>query len=209
MEKENTPNQIQLTTQEKEYLENYKEENPFLKSLSDNYKEKGDLTEKQILALRKDADKEKNRLNRCPNTNLNLKQTCAFVDQNFNESKSVIINAIRPKAICITDNTNNVYAWMPSKAVAVSEETDESNEVISVITLKSWFDRSDDFWKQSKPLEKSETTEPTISEKIQQPILPETDEELVIPPKNEVFEGTFTQEEIDDVYKDKDDEMPF
>lgn len=191
METENTPKQIELTDQEKKYLENYNEENPFLKSLSDNYKERGSLTEKQILALRKDADKEKNRLNRCPNTNLNLKQTCAFVDQNFNEKKLVIVNAIRPKALCITDNENNVYAWMPSKAVEVREEMDESNEIISVLTLKSWFDRSDDFWKQSKPLEK--------------PIQEETPE----PPPKEGMNTTFTQEEIDNVYNDHKDDLPF
>jgi|TARA_R110000824_G_scaffold206477_4_gene391567 hypothetical protein len=210
MEKQNTPTtpNLQLTNKEKEYLENYKEENPFLKSLSDNYKEKGSLSEKQILALRKDADSEKNKLNRCPNTNLNLKQTCAFVDQEFNENKMVVINAIRPKAICITDNTNNLYAWMPSKAVAVSEEMNESDEPISIISLKSWFDRSDDFWKQSKPLEQSEKTEPTISEVSPNVIISEEiDEELIIPEK-EIFEGTFTQEEIDDVYKDNDD-LPF
>tara|TARA_R100000908_G_C3742024_1_gene138298 strand:- start:326 stop:901 length:576 start_codon:yes stop_codon:yes gene_type:complete len=191
METENTPKTIELTEQEKKYLENYNEENPFLKSLSDNYKEKGSLTEKQILALRKDADKEKNRLNRCPNTNLNLKQTCAFVDQNFNEKKLVIVNAIRPKALCITDNDNNVYAWMPSKAVEVREEMDESDEIISVLTLKSWFDRSDDFWKQSKPLEK--------------PIQEETPE----PPAKEGMNTTFTPEEIDDVYNDHKEDLPF
>ena len=183
MEKQNTPTtpNLQLTNKEKEYLENYKEENPFLKSLSDNYKEKGSLSEKQILALRKDADSEKNKLNRCPNTNLNLKQTCAFVDQEFNENKM---------------------------AVAVSEEMNESDEPISIISLKSWFDRSDDFWKQSKPLEQSEKTEPTISEVSPNVIISEEiDEELIIPEK-EIFEGTFTQEEIDDVYKDNDD-LPF
>ena len=120
----------------------------------------------------------------------------------------VVINAIRPKAICITDNTNNLYAWMPSKAVAVTEELDESDEPISIISLKSWFDRSDDFWKQSKPLEQSEKTEPTISEVSPNVIISEEiDEELIIPEK-EIFEGTFTQEEIDDVYKDNDD-LPF
>jgi hypothetical protein len=52
----NTPT---LTEQEKKYLENYKEENPFLKSLSDFYKERAMLSEKQILALRKESDNHK------------------------------------------------------------------------------------------------------------------------------------------------------
>ena len=151
----NTPS---LTEQEKKYLENYKEENPFLKSLSDFYKERAMLSEKQIIALRKEQDNHRIKLQHCQTTGLMLKEICKFYDKEFNENKTVIVKSVREKAICISDEENNLYAWMPSSAI--SKEVDiniETEEEISIITLKSWFTRDDDFWKQSKPFVPNET----------------------------------------------------
>ncbi len=66
----------------------------------------------------------------------------------------VIVNSIREKAICISDEDNNVYAWMPSSAVHIEIDINvDTGDELSIITLKSWFTRDDDFWKQSKPFE--------------------------------------------------------
>jgi hypothetical protein len=141
-----------LTDQEKKYLGSYNEQNPFLKSLSDFYKERAMLSEKQILALRKEQKNDTNKFSRCPNTGLNKGQTCLFVDISYKENKNVIVNAIRERAICISDEENNTYSWMPSSAINLETRVDtETGEEIYTITLKSWFTRDDDFWKQSKP----------------------------------------------------------
>jgi hypothetical protein len=147
----NTPT---LTEEEKKYLESYKEENPFLKSLSDFYKERAMLSEKQILALRKESESHKKKISHCPTTGLMLKELCKFCDKDYNEDKMVIVNSIREKAICISDEDNNVYAWMPSSAVHIEIDINvDTGDELSIITLKSWFTRDDDFWKQSKPFE--------------------------------------------------------
>jgi len=159
---ENTPT---LTDEEKKYLESYNEENPFLKSLSDFYKERAMLSEKQILALRKESDNHKKKLSHCKTTGLMLKEVCKFYDTNYKEEKVVIVNSIRDKAICISDEENNVYAWMPSSAIhCIVEINEETEEEMSNITLKSWFTRDDDFWKQSKPFAPKETKESHIKD---------------------------------------------
>jgi hypothetical protein len=158
-------NTLTLTEQEKKYLENYKEENPFLKSLSDFYKERAMLSEKQILALRKESDNHKKKLSHCTTTGLMLKEICKFYDKEYKEEKLVVINSVREKAICISDEENNVYAWMPSSAIdKVIDFNAETGDEMSIITLKSWFTRDDDFWKQSKPFVPNETKESQIQD---------------------------------------------
>jgi len=158
----NTPT---LTEEEKKYLESYKEENPFLKSLSDFYKERAMLSEKQILALRKESDNHKKKLTHCKTTGLMLKEVCKFYDKSYNEERLVVVNSIRDKAICISDEENNVYAWMPSSAIECQVDIDVNTEnEMSIISLKSWFTRDDDFWKQSKPFVPKETNDSNVEE---------------------------------------------
>ena len=210
----NTP---QLTDQEKQYLENYDEGNPFIQSLAENYKEKASLTEKQILALRKDRDKEKNRLNHCPTTNLTLKEECFFQDEAYKEDKKVVITAIRPKAICIADDVNQMYAWMPSSAIDLQKAVDSNTgDETSVITLKGWFTRDDDFWKQSKPFNPKPKEEHIIEDDVV--ITPKVEEKIKM--ENDLddeggrLDGSDEQpksdweEEVDELYKDND-ELPF
>lgn len=157
MKTENTPQEqvVQdnvLTEKEKHYLENYKEENSFLKSLSDNYKEKGSLSEKQILALRKSQEEKSNRLSRCPNTELDYNQVCRFTDQRFNENCDVKIVSIRPKALCLLDEKNNRKAWVPSKAIKKQVIIDaKTNEEMIEVSLEDWFTRDDGFWRENTP----------------------------------------------------------
>lgn len=154
-----------LTEEEKKYLESYNEENPFLKSLSDFYKERAMLSEKQILALRKESDNHKKKLTHCKTTGLMLKEVCKFYDKSYKEDRIVVVNSIRDKAICISDEENNVYAWMPSSAIHCQVDIDiKTEDEMSIITLKSWFTRDDDFWKQSKPFVPNETKDSNVDE---------------------------------------------
>ena len=157
MENENTPQEqvVQdnvLTEKEKHYLENYNGENTFLKSLSDNYKDKGNLTEKQILALRKSQEESTNRLSRCPHTELDYHQVCKFSDKRFDEFCEIKIVSIRPKALCLLDEKNNRKAWVPSKAIKkqVIIEANTNEEMIEV-SLEDWFTRDDGFWRENTP----------------------------------------------------------
>ena len=156
MKEENTPQeQVQdnvLTEQEKSYLEKYDGENTFLKSLSDNYKDRGNLSEKQILALRKSQEEKVNRLSRCPHTDLNYNQVCKFTDKKFQDNCNVKIVSIRPKALCLLDEEKNRKAWVPSKAVnkEVIVDANSGDEIIE-ITLAEWFTRDDGFWRENTP----------------------------------------------------------
>ena len=173
-----------LTEEEKKYLESYKEENQFIKSLSDFYKERAMLSEKQIIALRKAKDKHNQKLNHCKTTGLMLKEVCKFYDKSYNEDKIVVVNSIRDKSICISDEENNVYAWMPISAIDSQVDIDiNTEEEISIITLKSWFTRDDDFWKQSKPFvpkEKNDSNVEEVTELIEDVIKESNIQELEI-----------------------------
>ena len=149
-----------LTDNEKKQLEEYKGENSFIKSLSDGYKEHGRLSEKQLNAFRKFNEDEVEKLIRCPHTDLELKQKCRFTDKKFEDLCNVIVNSIRPKALCLSDIDNNRYAWMPSKAVNAETiiDTDSGYDIME-LTLKEWFTRDDGFWKESKPFVKKEKPE--------------------------------------------------
>ena len=187
----NTPD-LNLTDQEKHQLENYKGENEFIKSLSEKYKEYGKLTEKQLNAFRNQETKKPS-LQRCPHTDLHLKQIAVFVENE--KSSKIVINAIREKALCIFDEANNRFAWMPSKAVKVENQINsefaEDGEDIDVMSLKSWFTPDKEFWKISKPIQaKLETATPPIKEESPQPVQTKFDKA------------------VDQMYQDKD-ELPF
>jgi hypothetical protein len=202
MENPNTPkeevveNNI-LTDNEKNYLENYKGENNFLKSLSDNYKEKSTLSEKQILALRKSQEEESNRLSRCPHTDLDYNQVCRFSDKRFEDSCDVKIVSIRPKALCLLDEKKNRKAWVPSKALNKELIIDnDSGEELIEITLKEWFTRDDGFWKENVPY----TPKSNSDEKVK----PEQQTNI------ESVKDDF-KEQVEEMYKeeDEDDGLPF
>ena len=159
----NTPPQqeLTLTDQEKRQLENYKGENEFLKSLSEKFCEYGKLTDRQINAFRKQETKKEN-LQVCPNTDLKLKQTAVFLEGE--KYSHIVVNAIRQKAICVFDEGNNRFAWMPSKAVSVENQINskysQDGSDVDVLSLKSWFTPDKEFWKVSKPIEKEVQQEP-------------------------------------------------
>ena len=159
METENTPKEVILTDAEQKQLEEYKGDNTFLKSLSEKYKEYGKLTERQILAFRNQGTKKPS-LDKCPNTSLELKQECLFSEAG--KVRKVKITSIREKALCMFDETNNQYAWVPSKALLVEEYYDENTgEPKQGLKLQDWFTRNDDFWKESRPMQSSSPkTEP-------------------------------------------------
>ena len=115
-------NTSQLTDQEKEFLEKYDKENPFLKSLSDSYKERASLSEKQIIYLRKETQKDRTKYSRCEILHLSLNEDCVFHDKEYKEHKKVKIKHISAKAIQIEDVEGNVYAWMPKAGVQVEVE---------------------------------------------------------------------------------------
>ena len=111
----------------------------------------------------RNQETRKENLERCPNTDLHLKQTAVFLEDN--KPSNVVVNAIRPKAICLFDENNNRFAWMPSKAVKVenqiNSEYSQDGTDVDVLTLKSWFQSDKEFWKVSKPIgeKKVEKTE--------------------------------------------------
>ena len=149
-----------LNDEKKNFLENYDKENPFLKSLSNQYKERGTLSEKQIIHLRKETQQDKKIHTRCEVLHLSLNQECVFEDKSYNENKNVFVSKISEKAIQIEDKENNMYAWMPKAGVQVNTKLDDSEggnntpvliKEVSILTLKSWFTRDEDFWKQKKP----------------------------------------------------------
>ena len=134
-----------LTEQEKETLQNYDGENTFLKALSERLSDTGELTENQISAYRKTTD----RLTRCPNTKLALNELCEFVDDEL--LRSVKVADIRERAIKIICCNTNEEAWIPSKAVSVELVINSNdNTEMNTLTLKSWFDKNETFWKPSK-----------------------------------------------------------
>lgn len=188
MEENNTPTQVVLTDEEKQQLEEYKGDNSFLKSLSEKYKEYGKLTERQILAFRNQGTKKPS-LDKCPNTSLELKQECLFSEAD--KVRKVKITSIREKALCMFDEVNNQYAWVPSKALIIDEYFDEeTGEPNQGIKLQEWFTRNDDFWKESRPIQSSsqnaEPSQPSVSENINtsEEITPEISNE-----PNEVDDG--------------------
>ena len=206
---EETVNENTLTEKEKEYLENYKEENSFIKSLSDGYKEFGRLSEKQLLAFRKTQEETKDKLTKCPHTNLEYHQICKFTDKKFQEHSTIKIVSVRPKAMCFLDETNSKFAWVPSKAVNSEEIIDaQTDEKMMEITLKDWFTRDDGFWKESVPYEKKvKPQEQTNTESVKAEI--EEEVEKIEVKKEEV--KTEYDKQIDDLYSepDKDDGLPF
>ena len=208
----NTP---KLTDQEKDYLEKYDNENPFLKSLSDFYKQRATLSEKQILALRKETQKDKTKYSRCEVLHLTLKEECIFQDKNYNENKIVIINVISDKAIQILDEEKNIYAWMPKSGVEVEIEIDSNTgDETSVINLKTWFTRDDDFWKQNKPFVPAQTKESVQEElnssesflSIGDPNIPAPQENIGLV-DNEPSKTEY-DEQVDES-SNEDDELPF
>ena len=154
---ETTQKEFDLTEQEKKQLEEYKGDNSFIQSISEKYKEYGKLTPKQVVAFRNQGDKKPS-LSECPNTKVKLHQECIFIDAKSSEGETkqrkIKITVIRQKALCMLDEQNNQYAWVPSKAVRVetgfSETSDDVIEETGLF-LQDWFTRNDDFWKESKP----------------------------------------------------------
>jgi len=143
-----------LTVEEKEHLEDYKGENPFLKSLSEKYCEYGDLTQRQIIAYRNTNKPKSEELEKCLITGLKINQICNFIhptsiklisqDPDFN----IVITKIRPKALCINVFGGNHYAWIPAKAIIVSGSVDvNTDEETTSINLENWFTVTDEFWK--------------------------------------------------------------
>jgi len=180
---ETTQQEFVLTEQEKTQLEEYKGDNSFIQSISEKYKEYGKLTPKQVVAFRNQGDKKPS-LSECPNTQVKLHQECVFIDSKPNsgegKQRKVKITVIRQKALCMFDEANNQYAWVPSKAVRVEKGfTETSDDVVEEtgLFLQEWFTRNDDFWKESKPytpnksVESEVKSEPSIE--IQNDDLPE------------------------------------
>ena len=171
---EKTQKEFDLTEQEKKQLEEYKGDNSFIQSISEKYKEYGKLTPKQVVAFRNQGDKKPS-LSECPNTKVKLHQECIFVDAKSKEGETkqrkIKITVIRQKALCMLDEKNNQYAWVPSKAVRVetgfSETSDDVVEETGLF-LQDWFTRNDDFWKESKPFVPKKAVEP--EEKIESQI---------------------------------------
>jgi hypothetical protein len=171
---ETTPKEFELTEQEKTKLEEYKGDNSFIQSISEKYKEYGKLTPKQVVAFRNQGDKKPS-LSECPNTKIKLHQECIFIDSKSNteegKQRKVKITVIRQKALCMFDETNNQYAWVPSKAVRLETGfTETSDDVVeeTALFLQDWFTRNDDFWKESKPFVPKKAVEP--EEKIESQI---------------------------------------
>jgi hypothetical protein len=171
---ETTQKEFDLTEQEKKQLEEYKGDNSFIQSISEKYKEYGKLTPKQVVAFRNQGDKKPS-LSECPNTKVKLHQECVFVDSKSSEGESkqrkIKITVIRQKALCMFDEINNQYAWVPSKAVRVETGfTETSDDVVEEtgLFLQDWFTRNDDFWKESKPFTPKKAVEP--EEKIESQI---------------------------------------
>ena len=183
-QEEKTQKEFELTEQEQKQLEEYKGENAFLQSISEKYKEYGKLTPKQVVAFRNQGDKKPS-LSECPNTKVKLHQECIFIDKSEGPGKqrNIKITVIRQKALCMFDEKNNQYAWVPSKAVRVETGfTETSDDVVeeTALFLQEWFTRNDDFWKESKPLnsEKQEVKEEKKEESNQDlPELPPEDNE--------------------------------
>lgn len=192
----------QITEQEKDFLEKYDNENPFLKSLSDFYKERGSISEKQILALRKETQKDRTEYSHCEVLHLTQKQECVFHDKIYKEHKKVIIRQIRNKAIELLDEKNNVYAWMPKSAVEVEVEIDkETGEETSVLYLKTWFTRDDDFWKQNKPFASNQKQSEENKE----------DKRLIEEKANALMDLDVNEEDFSDEIEtyEEDDKLPF
>ena len=172
---ETTQKEFDLTEQEKKQLEEYKGDNSFIQSISEKYKEYGKLTPKQVVAFRNQGDKKPS-LSECPNTKVKLHQECIFVDSKSSEGegqqRKIKITVIRQKALCMLDEQNNQYAWVPSKAVRVetgfSETSDDVIEETGLF-LQDWFTRNDDFWKESKPFtpNKAEESKDNIESNIE------------------------------------------
>lgn len=193
----NTP---QLTDQEKDFLEKYNEENFFLKSISDFYKERGTLSEKQIIHLRKETQKDRTKYSRCEILHLNLNQDCVFHDKEYKEHKKVKIKHISAKAIQIEDVEGNVYAWMPKAGVQVEVDINtETGEETSNLYLKTWFTRYADFWKQNRPTE-------VIPQKVEEKT---EDEELIEEMANSLMD--LDEKDFEDDIEDniEDDNLPF
>lgn len=186
-----------LNDEEKEFLEKYDKENPFLKSLSNQYKERGTLSEKQIIHLRKETQQDRKIHTRCEILHLSLNQECIFEDKDYKENKKVVVSKISEKAIQIEDKENQIFAWMPKAGVEVTNKLNELGgnntpvllDETPVLSLKSWFTRDGDFWKQNKPFQPIEKEEP--------------EEELV----QEEF--TAVEYEEDSPFHEDDDKLPF
>lgn len=192
MEEQNTPEEVILTDSEKKQLENYDGDNTFLKSLSDKYKEYAKLTPRQVLAFRNQGTKKPS-LDKCPNTGLNTKQKCKF--QEKENVRDVIITSIREKALCMSDEENNQYAWVPSKALKVEEYfIEETGDSGFGLKLQDWFTRNEGFWKESVPYQPTNKIKEEIKE---EPIVKH--DGITYNPENQ----NSTQE------KNEEDELPF
>ena len=134
----------QLTEGELALLENYQGTNSFIRTLSEVFENKGELKEYQIKALRNEI-KKSIKIEKCPNTTLNLNEVCIFCDDDTKQK--VTITQIRERAIQISDMDNNQQAWMPSKALNVGENEDGDYRFIG---LRSWFEKDEKFWKTIK-----------------------------------------------------------
>lgn len=186
-----------LNDEEKEFLEKYDKENPFLKSLSNQYKERGTLSEKQIIHLRKETQQDRKIHTRCEILHLSLNQECIFEDKDYKENKKVFVSKISEKAIQIEDKENQIFAWMPKAGVEVTNKLNDLGgnntpvllDETPVLTLKSWFTRDGDFWKQNKPFQPIEKEE--------------SEEELV------QQEFTAVDYEEDSPFHEDDDKLPF
>lgn len=158
--KENT-NQIVLTDEEKKELEEYRGDNPFMKSISAMYLKYGTLSEKQVKAFRKTLDppEKKENLEVCPVTKLKLNQSCVF-KEGEEKFQPITIKVIRPKALCMEKEDKSQIAWTPNKALHIEHEFHQSpdGEVdeYAILSLKDWFTKDEKFWKDSYKSEKKE-----------------------------------------------------
>ena len=197
MEKQNTPEEeVILTDSEKKQIETYDGDNTFLKSLSDKFKEYGTLSPRQVLAFRNQGTKKPS-LDKCPNTGLNTKQKCKF--QEKQNVRDVTISSIREKALCMSDEKNNQYAWVPSKALQVEEYfIEETGETGFGLKLQDWFTRNEGFWKESVPYQSPPIKEEVVEEETMQ-----------------VFDDRDGSPTIRDIHqpssqeKNEEDELPF
>ena len=166
METKNTPTEktkVLLTDEEKKSLEDYRGENPFIKSISAMYLKYGTLSEKQLSAFRKtlkNPDKKEN-LEECTTTKLKLKEMCVF-KENKDSYESVRVKVIREKALCIESEDTTRTAWIPNKAISIDYEYEETESAdvdeIAILSLKDWFTKKEDYWKTQQNLENESKT---------------------------------------------------
>ena len=163
METKNTPpNKTEVILNDKEIkeLEDYRGDNPFIKSISAMYLKYGTLSEKQVNSFRKTLSnpEKKENLEVCSVTKLKLNQPSLFKEGD--SFQPIYIKVIREKAICVEKTDKSQIAWIPNKALQIDYEFQQNSEgevdEYPLLTLKEWFTKDDKFWKDSYKSEKKE-----------------------------------------------------